>query len=112
MNERRPPDELDHHDLGAHSHHSFRLYGDEEVWVSDIRGRGGASDPDVSVRYKNVELSGRLSTLLSFSELVSALLTEVLVRRDEIEHYDEEPSTRRRPIEGPRGRVAKRPTSD
>ena len=56
MNERRRPDELDHHDLGAHSHHSFRLYGDEEVWISDIRGRGGASDPDVSVR--NARTSG------------------------------------------------------
>jgi hypothetical protein len=57
MSQSRRPDELDHHDLSAHSQHRFRIYGGEELRVTDLRGRYGASDPDISISFKNVELS-------------------------------------------------------
>lgn len=99
------PDELDSHDLGAHSQHAFRLFGGEEMWVDDIRGKGGAPDPDITVRFKNVALSGHLSTIAAFGELLAALATEVVVRRDEIERYDTYPTERRFAINGPRVRL-------
>lgn len=104
----RRPDELDQYDLGAHSQHSFRLYGGEEVWVADIRGRGDAPDPDVILKFKNVQLSGRLSTLQSLADVMSALLIETLVRRDEIETYESVTVSKRIPVIGPQGRVAQR----
>lgn len=104
----RRPDELGHSDLGAHSQHTFRLYGGEEVWVADIRGRDNAPDPDVTIKFKNVQLSGALSTLQSFADVMSALLVETLVRRDEIETNETATIPKRVPTIGPRGRVTQR----
>ena len=112
MTQHRRPDELDHHDLGAHSTHTLRLYGGEEMWISDIRGKDGAADPDVTLRFKNVSLCGPLSTLQSFADVMSGLLVETLVRRDEIERYDTELVARRVPIDGPRARLRGRPHVD
>ena len=100
------PSARDHYDLGAHSQHTFRLYGGEEVWIGDVRGKGAACDPDVSVRFKNVHLTGSLLTLQAFAELMSTLLIETLVRRDEFENYDRTELVLQRPaIDGPRGTV-------
>ena len=82
------------------------------MWVSDIRGKDSAADPDVTLRIKNVSLSGPLSTLQSFADVMSVLLVETLVRRDEIERYDTELVARRVPIDGPRGRLPRRPHVD
>lgn len=101
MPQRPRPDELDHHDLRSHSQHRFRIYGGEEVRLTDLRGRYGAPDPDVTVAFKNVELAGRLSTLQGFAEALAGILTETLVHRDEIETYEVDTVERRRPIVGP-----------
>ena len=69
--------------------------------MTDLRGRYGAPDPDVTVAFKNVELSGRLSTLQGFAEALAGILTETLVHRDEIETYEVDTVERRRPIVGP-----------
>jgi hypothetical protein len=101
MPQRRRPDELDHHDLSAHSQHHFRIYGGEEIRLMDLRGRYGAPDPDVTIAFKNVRLSGRVSTLRGFADTLAGILMETLVHRDEIECYEVETVERRRPIVGP-----------
>lgn len=76
--DRPAPVELDEHDLGAHSQHLFRLYGGETVRVADLRGEPWSENLDVTVKFLNIELNGRLSTLRDFAEALTAVLEDAV----------------------------------